>query len=109
MPAPTTTTVSSKAIGGKGHCVNRDRDGFNESRMRKRHVIRQLIGDACGNGHILGESARAPEIGRGNSYDFAMITQVHLASATVKALAAKDGGVERNLVARLKSSHCRAH
>jgi hypothetical protein len=90
---------------GKGHGVNRDRDGFNESRVRKRHIARQWIRDARRDGHVLGKCARAAEIGRGNSDDFAIIAQIHLTSAAVEALAAEDGRVKRDVVAGLKISH----
>jgi hypothetical protein len=58
-----------------------------------------------GNGHVFSKCTGPAEIGGGNSYDFATIAQIHLASAAVETLSAKDGGVERNVFAGLKTSH----
>src|ERR1700722_847157 len=56
--------------------------------MRKRHAFRQMVGDACGHSNKLRERTHAPKGWSGNPNDFALLTEIDLASKAVKTAAA---------------------
>src|ERR1017187_246224 len=89
--------------------MNCDRDRFNQRRMRKEHVIRQMISNPRRHGNKLRKCAIAPERRGRNSNYFAVVAEVNLAALTEEALTAVNSRVERHPVATPKVLDRAAH
>jgi hypothetical protein len=91
---------------GPGHVpadgMNRDRDRFNQRGALERQRIGQLVQDARGHGHVLGECAVPPVISARDAEHHPVVAQVDVSFAAEFALAARHGRVERHAVADLE-------
>ena len=85
-----------------------DGDGLEHGGLRRRRSCR-AAGRAMrsGTARILGEGAGAAVLAAGDADDLAVVAEVDFAAQAVGALAAVDGGVEGDAVARAGSGHAR--
>src|ERR1017187_2999422 len=89
--------------------MHRNRDRFNQRRMREGHIFWQMIGNPRRHRNKLRKRAIAPKCRRRNSNYFAVVAEVNLASLTEEALTTINSGIERHPVAHAKVLDRAAH